>query len=110
MRTPLRLLAASLALWALWLLPTAARADVPPEPGYVEKCTIEKQCKKNEEGDACRAWHGDRDVCSRKHAADGFEYKCRTRGASVWSEVYCRAKADKPKKDAKPEPPKKDGK
>ena len=67
-------------------------ADVPPPPGYVESCTVEKQCTKNEEGDACSAWHGERDKCEKKHAQDGFVRKCKTRGASVWTEVYCRPK------------------
>lgn len=69
-----------------------AAADIPPPPGYVEQCTIEKQCTKAEEGDACGAWHGDRDKCEKKHASDGFVRKCKTRGASVWTEVYCRPK------------------
>lgn len=77
---------------ALALLPAGAGADIPPPPGYIEQCTIEKQCKKNEEGDACRAWHGDRDGCKKRHASDGFVFKCQTRGASVWTEVYCRPK------------------
>lgn len=74
------------------LLPLGARADIPPPPGYTEQCTVAKQCKKSEEGDACRAWHGDREVCQKRHASDGFVYKCKTRGASVWTEVYCRPK------------------
>ncbi len=75
-----------------------ALADVPPPPGYVEQCTIEKQCQKHEEGDACSAWHGDRDTCKKRHASDGFVYKCSTRGASAWTEVYCRAKKPKDNK------------
>lgn len=74
-----------------WLIVSStAVADVPPPPGYVEQCTVEKQCKKDEEGDACGAWHGDRDKCEKKHAQDGFVRRCKTRGASVWTEVYCR--------------------
>lgn len=69
-----------------------ALGDIPPPPGYKETCTVAQQCKKDEEGDTCRAWHGDREVCKRKHQSDGFVYKCSTRGASVWSEVFCRAK------------------
>ena len=72
-----------------------ARADIPPPPGYVEQCTIDKACKKGEEGDDCRAWHGDTTACEKKHAKDGFEYRCRTSGASVWSEVWCRPKSKK---------------
>lgn len=75
---------------ALLIASSTATADVPPPPGYVETCTVEKQCKKDEEGDACSAWHGDRDKCEKKHAQDGFVRKCKTRGASVWTEVYCR--------------------
>ena len=80
------------SLAAVVLTPLLGYADVPPPPGYVEQCTIEKQCKKEEEGDACSAWHGDRDTCQKKHAQDGFVFKCKSRGASVWTEVYCRPK------------------
>ena len=80
-----------------------ARADVPPPPGYVEQCTIEKQCGKAEEGDYCHAWHGDPDACSKKHAGDGFVHKCRTRGASVWNEVWCGPKEHKKPDPKKPE-------
>lgn len=80
------------------LLAGAARADVPPPEGYVEQCTAEKQCKKTEDADVCSAWHGERDKCSKAHAADGFVYKCKTRGASAWSEVWCRPKAAPTKK------------
>lgn len=85
-------LARVLSCTAFFLLPALVRADIPPPAGYVEQCTIEKQCTKDEEGDACRAWHGDREVCTKKHAQDGFSLKCRSRGASVWTEVYCRPK------------------
>lgn len=62
-----------------------AQADVPPPAGYVEQCTVAKQCSKDEEGDACGAWHGDREKCKKLHASDGFVHKCSTRGASVWT-------------------------
>src|SRR3954465_14331364 len=87
---------------AALLAPGLAFADIAPEPGYVETCTVEKQCKKTEDGDECRAWHGDREVCRKKHQSDGFVYKCNSRGASVWSEVYCRPKGDKAKSDKPP--------
>jgi 3-methyladenine DNA glycosylase Mpg len=79
----------------LLCLASSALADVPPPPGYVEQCTVEKQCQKNEDGDACSAWHGDHDKCKKLHQSDGFVYKCSTRGASVWTEVYCRPKGSK---------------
>jgi hypothetical protein len=82
---------AVLMVGSLWA--GAARADIPPSRGYVEGCTVEKQCKKEEDGDACRAWHGDRDACKKKHEKDGFAYRCKASGASVWTEVWCRPKA-----------------
>ncbi len=81
-----------LIFFAAALAPLPALADVPPPPGYVEQCTIEKQCKPTEEGTSCGTWHGERDKCKQQHTSDGFVYKCSTRGASVWTEVYCRPK------------------
>ncbi len=84
-----------LALGAL-LVPVIASADIPPPPGYVETCTIKNQCVGDEVGDLCSAWHGDRDACKKRHANTGFVYKCRTSGASTWSEVWCGPKGSSP--------------
>jgi hypothetical protein len=76
----------------LLLLPAGAQADVPPPKGYVEQCTVEKAQKKGEFCTACGgAYHGDRDFCERRFAADKlpWEHRCKTRGASVWTEVWC---------------------
>jgi hypothetical protein len=85
-------IALSSGLVALGLvLPAVARADVPPEPGYVESCTVEKQQGAGEACLACGdAYHGDRDACQRQHAGDGYAKRCQTRGASVWTEVWCK--------------------
>ena len=83
-----------------FLLPGASWADVPPPLNYVENCTEKKQCKPNEDGDTCGAWYSEPDKCKKLHASDGFIFKCRTSGASVWREIYCRPKAqNKTKKE-----------
>jgi uncharacterized protein (TIGR03382 family) len=77
---------------ALVLVPLFARADVPPEPGYVEQCTVELQQKAGETCLACSgSYHGDTEVCAREHAPNGYARRCQTRGASVWGEVWCKA-------------------
>jgi hypothetical protein len=70
-----------------WLLIGAALADVPPEPGYVEMCTVERACDARG-GESCGAWHGDPDAC-KGLGARGLTFVCRTAGASTWSEVWC---------------------
>jgi hypothetical protein len=68
-----------------------ARADVPPGPGYIESCTVELQQIGGTECVACGdAYHGDREACARKLAPQGYARRCKSRGASVWTEVWCR--------------------
>lgn len=78
---------------ATLLLTTAApsRADVAPPADFVETCTLERQASAGEECNACRAYHGNHKHCPESLAAFGFAKKCRSRGASSWSEVWCRA-------------------
>jgi hypothetical protein len=77
---------------AVVVFPAFAAADLPPPDGYVEQCTVEKQCAKGEEGTACRASFKERDKCRTELSAQGWVHKCKTRGASVWTEVWCRPK------------------
>lgn len=84
------LLVALGALGALLVHAAPARADVPPEPGYVESCTIEKHGGP-ENCIACRdAYHANRDACEQKWGPQGYTRACRTSGASVWTEVWCK--------------------
>lgn len=79
-------------LWlvaGLLLAPTAF-ADLAPPPGYVEPCTVEKQQKSNETCIACSTYHAEPDACVKQHAGRGFAHRCRSRGASVWTEVWCK--------------------
>jgi hypothetical protein len=70
-----------------------ASADLPPPPGYVETCTIENQLKPSDECFSCAAYHGNSTHCSDSLSEYGFTQRCQTRGASVWREVWCRAKS-----------------
>jgi len=68
-------------------------ADLPPRPGYVEKCTLERQQGSGEQCRICGASFQGRDDCTRL-AAEGFEHRCRAYGASVWKELWCRAEPE----------------
>ncbi len=86
----LRRLAAPLTLGACLFVPSLALADVPPPPGYVEKCTVKKaERRTSNHCESCDAWHGDMDACVNKYAGTTFKKDCQTRGASVWDEVWC---------------------
>ena len=98
MRAPGSRLLALAAAIATTILVGPARADLPRPPGYVEKCTMEKQAKPGTECLGCAAYHGNYQHCEASLASYGFAQSCRSGGASVWSEVWCRA--------ARPEAPK----
>ncbi len=76
------------------LFSATAQADIPPEPGYVEACTVQKQQKAGETCVECRTNHTETDGCLRKWMAEGYVSRCKTRGSSVWTEVWCKGGAD----------------
>ena len=81
-------MAAAIALTTVcWL--SAARADMVPE-GYVEHCTLDEKQESNEACEECRAWLGDREACSKEYNGTELSNKCRTIGASTWTEIWCR--------------------
>jgi hypothetical protein len=96
MRSPLLL---GTALLAALTLSTLARADVAPpfNDGYVEACTVDKQAAAGRECLSCSAYHGNAEHCAESLASYGFERACRTRGASVWAEVWCRPSSPEPR-------------
>lgn len=79
-------------LWALLLAGWAgvAHADVPPPDGYVEQCTLERQKKAGEDCQTSRPWHGDHDKGKLEWGTKGYTLRCRTNGASVWTEIWCK--------------------
>jgi len=84
--------ALSLVGGALLVIP-AARADIPPPEGYVETCTLEKQGTAENECVSCGTWHEAPNKCTDLHGPEGYTPKCRTTGATAWTEVLCRPKA-----------------
>lgn len=81
-------------LLCVGLMSTAALADAPPPLGYVERCTI-KNIEKNA-GD-CSSCQGDRQHsndggCAEEESlkSKGYIQICQTRGASAWTEVWCK--------------------
>lgn len=89
-------------LWfALLLAWTPVHADIAPPRGSVEICTVEKQCPRDEV-DICKASRSDRDACARRHVNDGFKLACKTHGATVWNELWCRPASRKPAGAAAP--------
>ena len=97
---PARLLLRALCLSSLALAGAGpARADIPPPPGYVESCTPEKACP-GSASVSCRGSFRDADGCRKQFEPQGLVRACRTRGASVWTEVWC-----KPTKGAPAAPP-----
>lgn len=99
------------------LVPALAGADVPPPAGYVEQCSIQKQQKAGEFCVLRRAWHGDywgckadkvnlprdekvcgnydkgtRQQCCKGWLAAGWRKRCKTRGASAFGMLWCRAR------------------
>jgi len=74
-----------------------AAADITV-PGHVETCTMAKQAKAGQECHECNAFHGNHTHCPDSLASYGFTQTCRTNGASVWSEIWCRAASPAAKK------------
>ncbi|MBK7584045.1 MAG: hypothetical protein IPI67_28090 [Myxococcales bacterium] len=84
----MRTLFVGLAVAALGLSAGSARADLPA-PGP-ETCSLEKQQKPGEDCVSCSASFEDTEACKTKHSASGYSQRCRSSGASVWTEVWCR--------------------
>ena len=77
-----------------------AFADVPPPIGYVEQCTVEKQQTGGVSCVACqndyRSFIGDAgpSACQVQYESQGYAKACKSYGASVWTEVWCRSDPD----------------
>jgi hypothetical protein len=79
------------------LATSAASADVPPSPGYVEACTVANESGQGRECRSCDTYFGNPpDYCEGLVGSGGFTRACRTSGASTWSEVWCKGAAAAP--------------
>ncbi len=72
------------------LTASLAFADLAPTPGYVETCTPDR-CEGRESASCSASFQG-RAECEALEQK-GFVQVCRTNGASVWSEVFCKGAA-----------------
>lgn len=64
-------------------------ADMPPPPGHVETCTLEARRLPGQECRVCGAYFGSRAECDQL-GTQGYRSQCRSYGASVWREIWCR--------------------
>lgn len=83
----------SLVVLALTILPGIARADIAPPPGFVEKC-VEDLVRKP--GETCQTCDGSfsGSPCEARYAGTQLSWRCKTHGASVWTEIWCGPTAD----------------
>lgn len=86
----MRLLIVGCALALVATLASPASADMPPPPGYVEKCTLEREQHHGETCVECAGHLYDREACSRTHGKEGFAQRCISAGASHWREIWCK--------------------
>jgi hypothetical protein len=83
----------------------SASADLPPDPDYVEPCTVQKKQSADTTCESCGAYHGEPGKCASKYADSPFKKRCATAGASVWDEVWCRPlRNDEPRSVVKQPP------
>jgi hypothetical protein len=91
MRSPGLALAAALSLSAaLPLVAATAAADLPPPIGYIEECTPERQQVAGLECVGCASYFGSPTKCPDLLVPLDFTKACQSRGASTWTEVWCR--------------------
>lgn len=65
-------------------------ADVPPPEDYQETCTVEIQSENGDECISCSAYREMND-CESTYGAEGYTKNCQSWGATVWTEVWCKA-------------------
>jgi hypothetical protein len=63
------------------------------EPGFVETCTLDRVQAEHagQSCIACTTSFSAPSQCAEQFAREGYTEACRTRGASVWSQLGCRA-------------------
>lgn len=87
------------AIAAVVAVGAPAAADSPPPPGYVETCTLAKQCPT---GLVCSRVQGKIDAACAQTAKDrGLEQRCSSYGATVADVVYCPKGAPLPPAEKK---------
>jgi MYXO-CTERM domain-containing protein len=75
---------------AMSLVGATAHADMPPPDDYVETCSVAQQQKAGELCVSCQVTYADFEACKKLYEPQGYLNRCKTWGASVYSEVYCK--------------------
>ena len=86
----LHALAGVAALAVVTTFAASGWADLAPPGRPPDTCTMEQQAAPGQECHPCRAYYGNHEHCPESLAAFGFTKKCRSYGASNWSEIWCR--------------------
>lgn len=81
---------AAVAALALLGSGPVALADVAPPPDYVERCVLGNHQAAGLECQECSTNFSDPNKCATSLQPGGFQHRCRTSGASVWTEIWCR--------------------
>lgn len=83
---------AMIAAMAVTSVGSGARADVPPDPGYVELCTAARQQTPGIRCETCQRVQGRVDAaCAQQMASRGWSERCQGGGATVGYALYCSA-------------------
>jgi hypothetical protein len=90
----MRYLSVALTVALSLTLVGSVRADIPPPPDYVEKCTVANKQTTTSECLACSSGYFALNKCSGLLTPYCYSKVCQTYGASVFSELWCRTKGE----------------
>jgi len=68
-----------------------AAADIPPPDAYVESCTMAKQQPTGGDCLECKDDYYQKDRCAALLGSYCYTQRCKTWGASAWTEIHCRS-------------------
>jgi hypothetical protein len=83
-----------------WVSPS--QADVAPPPDYVERCNVERVRGPGEQCESCGTFFREPNKCVESLGSQGFQQRCRTSGASVWTEIWCKPAAPQANNEPRP--------
>ncbi len=93
-----------LLIACVWLCGVSmAYADVAPPPDYTEQCTVAKQQQDGMTCKSCSAGVSD-NKCKSEWEPKGYKKACKTWGATVWKEIWCKGEPTKGEPTKEPAP------
>lgn len=96
-----RTVIASLVFGVALSAPSLAWADLAPEEPEPDCSVASEQAKGLTDCQKCATYHAEPHKCEAL-AKDGLRQSCRSGGASVWHEVWCKGEASGPPAEPKP--------